>query len=103
MKFFQEIQKPLSNLGIDQKSSLQNKVLTSRNVLVLLLSTQFLFFLMAFLFIDAKTLREYTDSFYICSSVFLNYFMFISFVKNAQKLFDLINGFESISIERKCQ
>lgn len=97
MMFFHAVKKPFSEIGIYELSFVQNKILNRKNVLIFLLCIQFFVWTVAYLLFSAKTLREYTDSLFICINLFFYTFMFEFYVINVPKIFDLINGFENVT------
>lgn len=101
MKFFQAIRNPLNILGLNQPVASQTKFLNWRNVLVLVGLGQLSTICGLFIMLEATTLKEYADCFYISVTAFLNFFIIVIFVQNTANLFELINGFESVTKKRK--
>lgn len=101
MKFLQATEKLMSNLGLNQPDISQKYLLNWRNMLVLFPVGQFSIFAAVYFLIDARSLIEYSESFYISITALLFSTMFSVFIWNTTKLFDLICGFECVTRKRE--
>lgn len=95
MKLFQSVQKYYRTLGVYAPQSNQNYAFNWRNLVVLFALTQGFIFTMAFCLLQAKTVREYGDSFYVSVTEFADAIYFLSNIWKMRKFFKLIEQFEN--------
>lgn len=99
MKLFQSLQTYFSVLGIRSSQSEYKNPFNKRNSLILIRLVSVLMLAIAFVFYEAKTFEEITDSLSGTISLLVFILNFSILILNAEKIFDYIENFE-ITIEK---
>lgn len=101
MKIFQTLAKLFENVGISVRQAFGENLLNKKNVIVFCLLIVFSTLTTAFFLFEAKTFREYAESFYISVSMIMISVCFALFIWKTVKIFELIVTIETIIQHRK--
>lgn len=93
MKLFLSVQKFLHRLGIDPHRQ-NHYPFTWKNLLVVFIFAQMCVGTTGFFILQAKTVREYGDSFYASLTLFANAIYCLIFIFNIKKIQKLIENLE---------
>lgn len=100
MKLFQTVQKFFQLLGLSPKSD-ESYSLNAKNVLVLFIQIEGFVFTAAFGIFQAKTMREYGDSFYQSVTELSAAINLLNFIGQINSLYNFIETFEGIIAKSK--
>lgn len=101
MKIFQYVQKLYGVLGIHRSNSNKNNTWNRRKVLTYFMLVQFTGTSIIFFLFQAKTFKEYADSFYISATASLKVCTYTVSLWKMPKVFKLIDNFENFIQKRK--
>lgn len=101
MKIFQSIRHHFEFVGISQAQSLRKHPFNLRNLAILLIYLQFLITSTAYVLFEAKTIREFADSFYAASTTAGVSNVFTWNMVNMANIFQLIDNSAMIIEKRK--
>lgn len=96
MKIFQSNLKLLQIMGITSFQSIQSNPFNIRNVVLLSIFVSSVIMSGGFLFYTANDFSEYTESFYVTSTLIVSGTVFVNFVLNMRKFFQLVNSIEDV-------
>lgn len=101
MDIFQFIQKPFGILGIHRSQPNQKNSRNSRKTLTYLILVHFSIMPIVFFLVQAKTFREYADSFYISATASLKVCTFTVSLWKISTIFKFIDNVNSAIQKRK--
>lgn len=93
MKIFQSTMKFLAVLGLTAES----RPFNMRNLLSLIVFEVLVLSCLAFLFFEAKTFRDYTESIYFSSTAILMFLISLTFIWKKDNIFKFIDKWQEIS------
>lgn len=102
LKIYQVIQKNFATLGICPNLTMQPYPINGKIFIGFQILISGIYFLLMYIFNDAQTFIEYTQTIYICSCATLMSIAFIIILINVEKLFNLINNCEKVINTRMC-
>lgn len=95
VKFFTEVQKNFTIIGLKAQHSAQKYPFTTKNILAISMLCMGSILTTIFFLWEAETFQEQTDSGYITSTYVASVFIFTSIVWYMKELFDFIENFEN--------
>lgn len=101
MKIFQYVQKLYGVLGIHQPNANKNNTWNRRKVLTYFMLVQLTGTSIIFFLFEAKTFKEYADSFYISATASLKVCTYTVSLWKMPKVFKLIDNFQNFIQKRK--
>lgn len=102
MKIFQIAIKVLDHLGLNRYQlfeKIQN--INAKTLLAVFFVCQFTVASVLFFALEAKTFREYADSFYISTTLLAGTPNIVLIILRVEKLFKMFNTFETVILKRK--
>lgn len=102
MKIFQTLKKYFEIIGVSESRLSQPTVFDYKNVVGLLLCGQYSLLTCAYFLFECETFAEYTDSYYIFTTVFGANFNYVFVVFNMKKVFAMMKTMECIIEKRRC-
>lgn len=103
MKIFQVIQKNFAMAGFQRKLATQSYPLNGEIFMGFLILGSGLTSILMYIFTEAQTLPEYTQSIYICSIATLLFIDLFIILLNVGKTFNLIDCCEDLANTSKCE
>lgn len=91
LKLFQTIQKNFASLGIDPNSAMPLRSFNEKILMGLLALGSGIIFMLMFIFNEADTFSQYTQSIYFCSALILAALVLLNMGLNMSDLFKLIS------------
>lgn len=107
MNFFQTIKQVLDHMGLNRSQSIEKfqninaKILFALFFVCLFTSVLFLLASVLFFLLEAKTFREYADSFYMSTTLLSGFPNIVMIILRVEKLFKMFNTFETAILKRK--
>lgn len=93
LKIFQSTLKFLAILGITP----QSRAFNLRNLMIILITCIMIIIMFAYLFFEASTFKEYTESIYMCSVGLAITFSFLSIIWKKVHIFQFVDKWEKVA------
>lgn len=90
MKMFQRVRKSLQNLGIHPTQTSQEIPFNSKNIIILIILFIFCILLIVSLLLKFKTMKEYTENFYVFFTLIIVVLVMFEFIRTILKLIEKI-------------
>lgn len=101
MKFFQSLQNLLENMGVCQPQPFKEHSVSLQSFLRLACTGMFSTLCLVSFAIESEKLQEYAEAFYVFSTSTFIFSIILTFVTEAPKIFELMNGCENFIEKRK--
>lgn len=96
MKLFQLCQKYMAIIGVRPLLPDEKRAFNLRNVLILLILCICFTAAIAFFFLDAQTLKEYSDCFFVLFSTIANFVALLFVIIKTKEHFQIIENLENM-------